>query len=389
MFFLKLVFRNAFRARLRTGLTILGLVIALTAFGLLQTVVKAWYAGVDAASSTRLITRNAISLTFTVPVYYRDQIKPIEGVRGVSVSSWFGGIWRDEKSFFAQFAVDAPSFFPMYPEFIFAPDQYQDFLRDRQGAAIGRQLADLYGFKVGDRLPIRGTIYGGTWEFTVRAIFDGTDETVITRQMYFHYDYLNEYVKQRFPRRANQTGVFVVDVDDPARVSEVARKIDATFANSLAETLTETEKAFQLSFVAMLQTIVQVIQSVSYIVVLIILAVAANTMAMTARERLSEYATLKAIGYGPGYVARLILAESWVIAAIGGVLSVLLMPGVAGAFRGALRGAGINAFPVFEIDPMTYAWQLAFAAVVGTIAALVPMVRAANVKIVDGLRHVG
>jgi putative ABC transport system permease protein len=124
MFFLQLVFRNAFRARLRTWLTILGLVIALTAFGLLQTVVKAWYAGVEAASSTRLITRNAISLVFTVPVYYREQIRPIEGVRGVSVSSWFGGIWRDEKSFFAQFAVDAPSFFPMYPEFRFDPDQY-------------------------------------------------------------------------------------------------------------------------------------------------------------------------------------------------------------------------------------------------------------------------
>jgi putative ABC transport system permease protein len=326
---------------------------------------------------------------FTVPVYYRDQIRPIEGVRGVSVSSWFGGIWRDEKSFFAQFAVDAPSFFPMYPEFRFDPDQYQNFLRDRQGAAIGRQLADLYGFKVGDRLPIRGTIYAGTWEFTIRAIFDGADETVITRQMYFHYDYLNEYVKQRFPRRANQTGVFIVDVDDPARVAEVAQKIDATFANSLAETLTETEKAFQLSFVAMLQTIVQVIQSVSYIVVLIILAVAANTMAMTARERLSEYATLKALGYGPGYVARLILAESLVIAVIGGALSVVLMPGVAVAFKGALAGAGINAFPVFEIDPMTYVWQLVFAAVVGTIAALVPMIRAANVRIVDGLRHVG
>jgi putative ABC transport system permease protein len=389
MFFLKLVIRNAFRARLRTGLTILGLVIALTAFGLLQTVVKAWYAGVEAASSTRLITRNAISLVFTVPVYYRDQIRPIEGVRGVTVSSWFGGIWRDEKSFFAQFAVDVPTFFPMYPEFRFDPDEYQAFMRDRQGAAIGRQLADLYGFKVGDRLPIRGTIYAGTWEFTIRAIFDGSDETVITRQMYFHYDYLNEYVKLRFPRRANQTGVFVVDVDDPARVAEVARKIDATFANSLAETLTETEKAFQLSFVAMLQTIVQVIQSVSYIVVLIILAVAANTMAMTARERLSEYATLKALGYGPGYVARLILAESWVLALVGGVLSVALMPAVASGFKGALASAGINAFPVFEIDPMTYVWQMVFAVAVGTIAALVPMVRAARVRIVEGLRHVG
>jgi len=389
MFFLKLVVRNAFRARLRTGLTILGLTIALTAFGLLQTVVKAWHAGVDAASSSRLISRNAISLVFTLPVYYREQIRLIDGVRGVAHSSWFGGIWRDERSFFAQFAVDAPTFFPMYPEFRFNPDQYRDFLRDRRGAAIGRQLADLYGFQVGDRIPIRGTIYAGAWEFTVRAIFDGADTTVITRQMYFHYDYLNEFVKQRFPRRANQVGVFIVEVDDPARVAEVAARIDAGFANSLAETLTETEKAFQLSFVAMLQTIVQVIESVSYIVVLIILAVAANTMAMTARERLREYATLKALGYGPAYVARLILAESWVLAALGGAASVLLMPVVAAGFQGALAAAGINAFPVFEVDPLTYLWQVFLAFAVGTLAALVPMVRAARVRIVDGLRHVG
>jgi putative ABC transport system permease protein len=385
MFFLKLVVRNAFRARLRTWLTILGLVIALTAFGLLQTVVKAWHAGVDAASSTRLITRNAISLVFPVPVYYRDQIRPIEGVRGVTVSSWFGGIWRDEKSFFAQFSVDAATFFPMYPEFKFDPDEYQDFLRDRRGAAIGRQLADLYGFKVGDRIPIRGTIYAGNWEFTVRAIFDGTDETVITRQLYFHYDYLNEYVKIRFPRRANQVGVFVVDVEDPARVAEVARKIDATFANSLAETLTETEKAFQLSFVAMLQTIVQVIQSVSYIVVLIILAVAANTMAMTARERLAEYATLKALGFGPGYVARLVFGESIAIAAIGAALGIAATFPVSAAF-GARMG---TLFPVFEVSGETVALQAGCAIVVGVAAALLPGRRAARVKIVDGLRAMG
>ncbi len=188
MFFLKLVTRNAFRARLRSALTVLGLVIAITAFGLLQTVVSAWYAGTEAASASRLVTRNSISLVFSLPLYYREKIIALDGVRGVAVSNWFGGVWRDEKSFFAQFAVDARDYFGMYPEFRFRPTEWQDFLRDRRGAAVGRQLADLYGFRVGDRVPIRGTIYPGNWEFTVRAIYDGRDETTITRQFYFHSD---------------------------------------------------------------------------------------------------------------------------------------------------------------------------------------------------------
>lgn len=386
MFFLKLVFRNAFRAKLRSGLTVLGLLIALIAFGLLQTVVNAWYAGADMASGTRLITRNSISLVFSLPGFYRDRIRSIDGVRAVAVSNWFGGIWRDERSFFAQFAVDMPNFFPMYPEFIFNPDEYTELLRDRRGAAIGRQLADLYGFKVGDRLPIKGTIYSGNWEFTIRAIFDGRDDGTLTRQMYFHYDYLNEFVKQKVPRLADRVGVYVVEIDDASRAAEVARAIDNEFANSLAETLTETEKAFQLSFVAMIETIIQVIRGVSFIVILIILAVAANTMAMTARERIGEYATLKALGFGPPFVARLVLAESMMIAFISGLLAIALTGPVARAFYATV---GKQVFALFNVAPETYVWQAGAALAVGLLAALVPMVRSARVGIVDGLRHVG
>jgi putative ABC transport system permease protein len=384
MFFLQLVFRNAFRARLRAGLTVLGLVIALVAFGVLQTMVRAWYQGADAASPTRLVTRNSISLVFPLPIYYRDKIRALEGVRGVAISNWFGGIWRDERSFFAQFAVDGDNFFRMYPEFVFDPAEYRDYLRDRSGAAIGRQLANQHGFKLGDRIPIRGTIYPGNWEFTVRAIFDGRDETTVTRQMYFHVDLINERLKQRFPRLAERVGVFVVDATDANRVAEIARAIDAEFANSLAETLTETEKAFQLSFVAMLEEILLIIKGVAYVVIVIILAVAANTMAMTARERLAEYATLKALGFGPGFVARLILAESLSIALIGLLFSLLLTPLAAKGFWLALPQFGR-----FEVAPGTYLQQIVAALLVGVLAALVPMLRAARVKIVDGLRHVG
>ena len=384
MFFLKLVARNVFRARLRSSLTIIGMVIAILAFGLLQTVVRAWYAGSDAASATRLITRNAISLTFSMPVYYREKIRAVPGVTGVSLSNWFGGIYKEPKNFFAQFAVDAPTFFPMYPEFIFAPDEYEAFLRDRRGAAVGRQLADLYGFKVGDTIPLKSSIYPGNWEFTVRAIYDAKDETTITRQMYFHFDYLNEQIKKAFPRRADQTGVFVVSIDEPSASADIARAIDAEFKNSLAETLTETEKAFTLGFVAMVETIVVAIQGVSYVVILIIMAVAANTMAMTARERLSEYATLKALGFSPGTVAFLILAEAMLLAAVGGAIGMALTPPVVRLFHAAT----ISVFAKMPLVPETFYLQAACALVVGVVAGVVPAFRASRIKIVDGLRHV-
>jgi putative ABC transport system permease protein len=378
------VFLNAFRARLRAGLTVLGIVIAVVAFGLLQTVVNAWYATADAASPTRLVTRNAISLVFPLPQYYRERIRSLDGVRGVAVSNWFGGIYLDERNFFPQFAVQLADFMPMYPEFVFDPREYQDLLRDRSGVAVGRELARQYGFKVGDRLPLRGTIYPGNWEFTIRAIYDGRDEGTLTRQAYFHWELVTERLKPRFPRLAERIGAFIVDVDSPDRTAEVSAAIDREFANSLAETLTETEKAFQLSFVAMLESILLIIRGVAYVVIVIILAVAANTMAMTARERLSEYATLKALGFGPPFIARLILAESLVVALIGGVLGLLLTPLVARVVHGA-----VPQFSRFEVLPETYVQQAVAIAAVGVLAALVPMLRSARVRIVDGLRHIG
>ena len=384
MFFLKFVARNVFRAKLRSSLTILGLVIAILAFGLLQTVVRAWYAGSDAASATRLITRNAISLTFAMPMHYREKIRAVPGVTAVSVSNWFGGIYKDPKNFFAQFAVDAPTFFPMYPEFVFESGQYQAFLRDRRGAAVGRQLADLYGFKVGDTIPLKSAIYPGDWEFTVRAIYDAADDTTITRQMYFHYDYLNEQIKKVFPRRADQVGVFVVGIRDGQAAANISRDVDAEFKNSLAETLTETEKAFTLSFVAMVETIVVAIQGVSYIVILIIMAVAANTMAMTARERLPEYATMKALGFKPATVAAMIMGEALLLALIGAGIGIALTSPVVHGFHAAT----VSVFAKMPLVPQTFYLQAACALAVGIVAGIVPAIRAAHVKIVDGLRHV-
>jgi putative ABC transport system permease protein len=385
MQFLKLILRNALRHKLRTGLTVLGLVIAVLAFGLLQTVVDAWYAGANSAAPNRLVTRNAISLVFPMPLHYREKIRAVPGVRAVAPFNWFGGYYQDPKNFFAQFAIEPVPFLAMYPEYRIADDELRAFMRDRKGAIVGRKLADRYGFKVGDTLPLQGTIYPGVWTFTVRAIYHGADAKTDDSQMLFHWEYLNETMKQRVPRRGDQVGVFMVQIDDPQRSAEIGQAIDALFKNSLAETLTETEKAFQLGFVAMTETIVVAIRLVSFVVIFIILAVMANTMAMTARERLGEYATLKALGFGPGYVAWLVFGESLAIALVGAGLGVALTFPVA-AWFGAEMG---QFFPVFEVSGATVALQLACAAAVGVAAALVPGRRAARVKIVEGLRAIG
>lgn len=386
MYFLKLILKNVFRAKLRTSLTIVGLVIAILAFGLLQTVVDAWFAGANASSSARMITRNAISLVFPMPEYYRDRIKAVPGVKAVAHSQWFGGIYIEPKNFFPQFAVDTDNYFEMYPEFLIKPEELLAFKRDRQGAIVGRKLADQYGWKVGDVIPLRGTIFPGNWQFTIRAIYDGKDETTVTRQFYFQWNYINEFLIKKFPRRANQIGVFNIEVTDPGRVADIAKAIDNEFKNSLAETLTETEKSFQLGFVAQSEAIVVAIRVVSFVVIFIIMAVVANTMAMTARERLAEYATLKALGFSPGFVAALVFGEAMVLAMIGAGIGILLTIPVAQGFAASPAGA---LFAVFKVSQATVLMQVACAVVVGVAAALVPSYRSANIKIVDGLRHAG
>ncbi len=387
MYYLKLVFKNIFRHKLRSLLTLLGLVVAILAFGLMQTVVNAWYAGSDMASAQRLVTRNATSLVFPLPVYYRERIRAVDGVTAVSSSNWFGGIYKDmtPANFFAQFAVDHDNFFDLYPEFRTNPEELAAFKRDRRGAMVGRLLADTHGFKVGDVIPVKGTIYPGTWEFVVRGIYEPKDESTITRQLYFHWDYLNEQIKRFYPRRAEQVGVFIIQIADGSRAAEISQAIDREFRNSLAETLTETEKAFQLSFIAQTETIVMAVRVVSFVVIVIIFAVVANTMAMTARERLAEYATLKALGFGPGFVAALIVGESLMITALGGAAGIVATFPVAAGFKAALG----SFFPVFKVAPETVALQVASALAVGVLAGIVPAIRAARVKIVEGLRYIG
>lgn len=384
MFVAFLILRNALRHKLRTLLTVVGIVVAIVAFGLLRTVVDAWNIGAHASSSARLVTRNAVSLVFSMPLTYAQKIRQVDGVASVSWASWFGGVYISERNFFPRFAIEPASYLDMYPELVLPPEQRRAFLADRAGAIAGRKLAQQYGWKLGDTIPLRGTIFPGTWTFTLRGIYEGAEKSTDESTMFFHWTYLNETIKRQFPRRADQTGVFIVQLKDSDRAAEVSATIDATFASSLAETRTETEKAFQLGFIAMTEAILLAIEAVSFVVIVIILAVMANTMAMAARERYAEYATLKALGFSNGFVALMIFAESLGIALAGGLIGIALTIPVANAFAGAVG----TLFPVFFVSGTTMLMQLAAAAVIGIVAAALPAWRAASVRIVEGLRTV-
>ncbi len=385
MFIFRLLLKNAFRHRLRTLLTMVGLVVAVCAFGMLRTIVDAWYAGAEASSSTRLITRSATSLTVPLPLAYAERIRAVDGVTGVSWSNWFGGIYQSERNFFPQFAVDGPTYLPLYPEYLINDDQRVGWLRDRKGALVGRRLADKFGWKLGDSVPLKSGIYPGEWNFVVQGIYAGADASVDENQMLIHWAFVNETMRARTAgRRSDAVGVYVTGIRDPANAALVSQRIDAQFRNSRAETLTETEKAFQLGFVAMSEAILLALQAVSYIIVVIIMAVMANTMTMTARERLAEYATLKALGFGPGFVVRLLFGESLLIAAIGGLAGVLLTIPLAAAFAGATG----SLFPVFRVSGTTVALQFGAALFVGLVAAAWPAWKMSRIDIVAGLRHV-
>jgi putative ABC transport system permease protein len=387
MFLLRLLLKNAFRHRLRALLTMIGLVVAITAFGLLRTIVDAWYAGVDATSSTRLVTRSAISLTFPLPLNYAERIKAVDGVSGISWANWFGGIYITERNFFAQFAIDPESYLALYPEFVLPDAQRTAFFRDRQGCVVGRKLARKFGWKLGDTIALRGTIYPGTWSFTIRGIYQGKDAKTDEQQMFIQWKRLAESLRARAGNggaQADYVGVYVVGIKNPDDAPLVSQRIDELFKNSLAETLTETEKAFQLSFVSMSEAILMAVQAVSFIIILIIMAVMANTMTMTARERLAEYATLKVLGFKPSFVVKLLFGESLLIALLGGGIGMALTFPAARLFVSQVG----TLFPIFNVSGLTVALQLLACIVVGVAAAAWPAWKMSRIDIVQGLRHV-
>lgn len=385
VYILKILFKNAFRHTLRTSLTIVGITIAVLAFGLLRTVITTWYMGVEASAANRLWTRNSISLIFPLPIAYKEKIRQTEGVKFVSHATWFGGVYIDEKNFFAQFAVEPKTYMEAFPEYYIPPDQKAAMLRDRKAAVAGKKLAQRYGWKIGDAITLKGMIYPGSWEFVIRGIYEGTRKDADETVFFFHWDYLNETLKKAGAGRADQVGSFIVIARSPDIVADVAERIDRMFKNSLAETLTETEKAFVLGFISMSDAIITAIELVSFVVIAIILAVVANTMAMTARERMGEYAVFKTLGFGWWRIAGLIFGESMVITLMGCTVGIFLTFPLAGAFGKAMG----QYFPAFNVTMETIYMDIAASVIVGFLAAIIPSWHAITTPVADGLRRIG
>ena len=381
----KLTWRNTLRHPLRSSLTIAGMALAVLAFCLLRTVVAAWYSGVAASSPVRLITRNAISLVFRLPLSYQPKIAAIPGIVNLSYGNWFGGVYIDERYFFPQFAVYLPKYLEIHPEYVIPPDQKLELLQDRRGCVAGRQLAKRHGWRLGDPIVLKGTIFPGEYRLVLKAVYTGRDPTTDEGRFFFHWDYLNETMKKNFPARADQVGWFLSQVAAPELAAPVAKMIDALFKNSLAETLTENEAAFQMGFVSMTEALLLAIQVVSWLVIVVILVLLANTMAMSARERLGEYAVLKTMGYRPRHLVGLIMGESMLLAVMGGLLGVLLTFPMVHLFKTKLG----QYFRVFPLTNTTLALGLATALVVGILAAILPAWRASQVGIAEALRRVG
>jgi putative ABC transport system permease protein len=317
MKFLHLLAANLGRRKLRTALTVGSFAVALFLFGLLATIQNGFSGGLEVAGVDRLVVINRVSLIQPLPISYGDRLRRLPGIRRVTFASWFGGVYQDRKNFFPQFAIDSATFRDVFPEFVVGEAEWKAFLADRQGCVAGRTLADRFGWKVGDRIPIQGTIFSGTWEFNLRAIYDGRRPQDDTSQFWFQRAYLEE----KGPEWGRGiVGWYTVTIDDPDHALAVSRAIDESFANSTWETRTQTEKAFAASFVAQMGNIQLLLGTVGSVVFFTLLLVTANTMATAVRERTTEHAVLKALGFSDGFVLRLVLAESTLTALAGGAI---------------------------------------------------------------------
>ena len=381
MKFLPLVWKNVWRRKFRTTFTLLSIFIAFLLFGILMTIRTAFSLGVDLAGLDRLVLINKVSLIIPLPVSYQTRLQQVPGVDLATHQTWFGGIYQDPANFFANIAVVPEPFLRIYPEFTVPPEQVQAWLADRQGALVGRDLADRFGWKVGDRVPLTGTIWqpkqGKPWEFNVSGIYDaepGIDKT----QFFFRYDYLDE-------NRATGSGLvgwYVVKIADVSRSVELSRIFDEMFANSSAETKTTTEKGFVESFAKQIGDIGAIMIAISSTVLFMFGLVAASTMAQSVRERTSELAVLKTLGFSGAAILVLVLAESLFIAFVGGGL------GLAVAWLIVQRGDPTGGMlAIFVLPARDMLIGVALMALMGVLAGVMPAMAAMRLRITDALRR--
>jgi putative ABC transport system permease protein len=392
-----LTFVNLGRNKLRTTLTFLSVMVALFLFCALFGVLDTLQESIEVGSEQRIITRNAISLVFPLPMSYRQKIEALPGVKRTSLQNWFGG--QDPvnpRNFYAQFAVDAETFFPMYakdaaivastPPQGTAPlpagvdPKLAAFMEDQAGCVVGEKLMRKMGWTLGQTVSLNGTIYTGSWPFTIRAVYRAQNRGFGDETMFFHFRYLD----QKGMNGQSLVGLFILELTDPSKAADIAKQVDTMFENSAAATHTETEKAFQAGFVSWYGNLPFVIRLIGLAIVFAILLVAANTMVMAVRERTSEVGVLKTLGFEDGTIFRIVLLEAAFITLGGGVAGALLA-------KFAIEGSGFN-FGGF-LPPMSVYWStvftgIAMALLMGAVSGLIPAWQASRLSIVNALRRV-
>ena len=377
----RFVTKNAFRNKRRSVLTVLSIAFSLLLLTFMMTL---WHAFAledgSAESSERLIVRHKVSLTFTLPGYYREKIRSVPGVVAVVPSSWFQGVYKDQKpeNFFPRFGTDPDEFFKVYRDLKIPEDQVKAWQRDRQGAVVSDSLAQKYGWKLGDRITIAGDIYPVTLELYIRGIYHGEPDP---KSLYFNAKYVEEAVSWF----KGQAGTFGILADNPADVSKIASAVDDMFRNSPQPTKTESEKAFGLEFVAMMGNVKMFILSICSAVLFATLLVSANTIAMSIRERTREVAVLKTLGFTRQGVLVLFVSEAVALSLVGGLVGVFMAKGLVFLFQHAPQ---MTFFPL-KMTPTIWAMSLLVSGVVGLLSAAIPSYHASQVNIVDGLRHIG
>ncbi len=382
MKFSRLILANLFRKKIRLILTLGSFAVALFLFAFLAVVKDAFNRGADVAGADRLVVINRTSIINPIPLSYRDKILRIPGVKVVTHNNWFGGIYQDEKNFFPQFVIDPENQRQVFPELITPDDQWANFLKDRQGAIVGAKTAERFHWKIGDRIPIKSTIFGnGAWEFNIDGIYHGKRPQDDETQFWFQWDYFEERVPDRVK---GNIGWYVLRLNSPDDAVRVAKAIDDEFANSPYETKTQTESAFAASWVKQFGNIKFLILSIGAVVFFTLLLVTGNTMAISVRERTGELAVLKAIGFGDTMVLFFVLGEAVSISLIGGLLGLglatLAVPGLAKALNGLL--------PALILDKSTLITGLVVAILVGLISGLLPGIMAMRMRVINALRRV-
>jgi putative ABC transport system permease protein len=380
--------KNITRNRFRAILTVAGVAVAILTFVLLRTVIWSWTAAVEQSATDRIGIRHKVTFIMPLPKKYMEEVRQMPGVSAAAYASWFGGKYpKADTEFFGSMAAEPEDLLKVYDELKVKPAEIEAWKQNRRGALVGDQLAKKFGWKVGDQVTLRGTIYPGDWQFEISGIYTATRATVDRSSFWFHWKYLNE---SQPPARQDQIGWISARINDPARSAEICRAIDTKFDDRDVQTLCMSERAMQASFLGMMSAVLKAIDVVSIVILLIMTLIIGNTIAMGVRERTTEYGTLRAIGFVPKHIVLFVLGESLATGALGGALGLLLSYPLVEKGLGRFLEENMGAFfPYFRIQPMTAITAFLAALALSALAAALPAYGTTRLKTVDALRRVG